>query len=290
MEYHLKAPGSFERIKQIDCFCLPPSKKFSKKDTLAIDLSGVNFIKPMGVIGILLLIESITQMDESKTPTVILVPPDDDGVLDYLLKVNFVNALKSLAPFKIPKGIKASGRRIRPVIPITRFHDPQDVENIANAMQNTFHQKFADLTSLLQPCHVVFSELAINAVEHAGSDGGFVLAQQYDYTSGSKLEIAVGDCGIGIPRSLGRTKKSSGTFYTDRETIMRVLDGGLSRISDPYRGYGLSHVKEELTYAPDRSLTLRSGTGYAILQAGGRPYSADCDYFPGTLAHAIIPC
>ncbi len=229
-------------------------------------------------------------MDESKAPDINLVAPANPEVLDYLLKVDFINALKSLCTWEIPEGIRASGRRIKPVIPITRFHNSQEVENIANAMQVTFHQEFTGLVTLLQPCHVVFSELANNAVEHANSDGGFVLAQQYDYPNGSKLEIAVGDCGIGISKSLKQNRKIKGKFNTDRQAIMLVLDGGLSRINDPYRGYGLSFVKEELIHAPDRSLTLRSGNGYAILYAGGRPYSANCDYFPGTLAHAVIPC
>ncbi len=150
--------------------------------------------------------------------------------------------------------------------------------------------QFAGLTTLLQPCDVVFSELAINAVEHAKSNGGFVLAQQYDYHDGSKLEIAVGDCGIGIPTSLKQNKKLKGKFNSDREAIKLVLGGGLSRINDPHRGYGLSNVKDEMIRAPDRALTLRSGSGYAIIYSGGRPYSASCSYFPGTLGHAVIPC
>lgn len=290
MEYLLRAPSQFDKIKQLDRLCLPPNRRLSSKDRLTIDLSRVNFIKPLGVIGVLLLIESLTKPGTKGGPDISLLPPNNGVVLDYLLKVNFIPALKSLCEWDISDGIRASGRRIKPVIPITRFHNSGEIENIANEMQTTFHENFTGLASLLQPCHVVFSELANNAVEHANSNGGFILAQQYDYEDGSKLEIAVGDCGIGIPGSLKQNARIRGKFGTDQEAIMLVLDGGLSRINDPYRGYGLSHVKEELIYAPDRSLTLRSGTGYAILRAGGRPYSASCDYFPGTLAYSVIPC
>jgi len=185
---------------------------------------------------------------------------------------------------------KDSGRKLKPVIPITKFRNPQDIENIAHAMQEKFHSEFIGLTTLLQPCHVVFSELAINAMEHANSNGGFVLAQQYDYIQGSMIEIAVGDCGIGISKSLKQKPQNKKLITSDRQAITLVLSGGLSRINDPYRGYGLNHVKEELIHAPDRSLTIRSGNGYAILGTGDRPYSANCKYFPGTLAHAVIPC
>ncbi len=290
MKYLLKAPKSFARIKQIDCFCLPFRSKLSAMDTVVIDLSGVDFIKPLGVIGVLTLVESITMMEEGRSPNIKIIAPSNSGVRDYLLKIDFINALKSLCDWKIPKGMKVSQRKIKPVIPITRFYDSGDIENIANAMQIMFRTELVGLATLLQPCYVVFSELAINAVEHAKSNGGFVLAQQYDYSDGSKLEISVGDCGIGISESLRQNRNISEKFHTDREAIMLTLAGGLSCVNDPHRGYGLYHVKEELVHAPDRSLTLRSGSGYAILNTGSRPYSAGCGYFPGTLAHAVIPC
>jgi hypothetical protein len=290
VKYLLEAPKSFDRIKQIDCLCLPLSRKLSNKDVVIIDLSNVGFIKPMGVISILLLVESITKMNGSEQPDLLLLPPANPEVLDYLLKIEFIPALKSLGRWKIPKKIKVSGHKIKPVIPITKFHNSQDIDDIAIAMQNIFHTELSGLTTLLQPCAVTFVELAINAVEHANSNGGFVLAQRYDYHDGAKLEVAVGDCGIGILKSLNQNKKIRGQFNSARQAITSVLQGGLSRLNDRYRGYGLHNMKDELIRAPDRSLTLRSGNGYAIIRTGRRPYSAKCAYFPGTLGHAVIPC
>ncbi|MFH0941586.1 MAG: hypothetical protein V1823_00955 [Chloroflexota bacterium] len=195
-----------------------------------------------------------------------------------------------MGEWDIPEDVRASNRKIKPVIPITRFRTSQDIENIGNAMQETFRTEFAGLTTLLQPCHIVFSELANNAVEHAFSHGGFVLAQQYDYSGGSRLEIGVGDCGIGIRNSLKQNCHIQGQFVTDSDAIKLVLNGGFSRIDDPHRGYGINHVREELTHIDDRSLTLRSGKGYAILTGGGRTFSSECELFPGTLAYAVIPC
>jgi hypothetical protein len=290
MKYALAAPRNFDRMKHIDRLCLPLSRKLSNKDLVIIDLSNVGFIKPMGVISVLLLVESIAKMDAPERPDLNLIAPAHPGVLDYLLKIELIAALKSLCEWKIPSRIKVGEGKLKPVIPIKRFCNWEEIDDIAVAMQNTFHTKLRGLATLLQPCDVVFSELAINVVEHANSNGGFVLAQQYDYRDGSKLEIAVGDCGIGILGSLNQNKKIRGQFNSDRQAITRVLQGGFSRHNNRYRGYGLHNMKEELIGAPDRSLTLRSGTGYAIIHAGRRPYSSQCAYFPGTLGHAVIPC
>ena len=287
MKYHLKAPRTFDGIEKITRFCLPTDSQLIDKDAVLIDLSDLHFIKPMGVIGILLLVESITK--NNINTKIILMPPKNSEVLDYLLKVNIIPALNILGKWKIPKGTTASGRRIKPVIPITRFKSSQEIEDIANQMEQTFAQKFSGLSSLLQPCHLVFSELADNVIQHANSSGGFVLAQQYDYSEGtnSNLQSVIV---IGIHTSLKQSTKLKGIEITDEDAIGLVLRGGISRMDDPYRGFGISHVKDELTHSPDRSLTLRSGNVYAILYAGEEPVIGTCNYFPGTLVHAVIPC
>jgi hypothetical protein len=288
VDYLLKAPRELTEIYQIDCFCLPTDWELSNNNSVFIDLSEIKFIKPLGVIGVLLLVESILKMKPE--PHIRIKSPKDSEVLDYLLKINFIEALKTFGSWKIPDGLKANGQRIKPVIPITRFENSWQIEEIANKMQQTFHTEFMGLSTLLQPCHVVFSELANNAVEHAQSNGGFILAQQYDYKSGSIIEISVGDCGIGIPKSLEQSEKSRGKYATDREAILLVLQGGFSSTNDPHRGYGLSNLVEGELNKADRSLTLRSGSGYAIINPGGNCTSSECKIFPGTLAHAIIPC
>jgi hypothetical protein len=290
MEYILTAPRVFDRMIQIDKLCLPKNSIYTPEDKIVIDLSNVTFIKPLGVIGVLLLVENITKLSVDIAPLIEIIPPKNSEVTDYLLKVNFVDVLVSLTEWNIQGELAVSGRRLKPVIPITRFRTPQEIENIANDMQGKFHTELARLTSLLQPCHLVFSELANNVIEHANSSGGFVLAQQYDYTEGSVIEIAVGDCGIGILSSLRQKHANKLLVTDDRQAIKLVLGGGFSRINDSYRGYGINHIMEEMIRAPDRVLTIRSGNGYSILSTGNKQYSAKCEFFPGTLTYAIIPC
>lgn len=281
----------FDRVKQVDYLSLP-THELTGHDTVTVDLSGLKFIKPLGVISILLLIESISKLPSAGQLTVNIIGPGSYDVLDYLLKIDLLNALRSMINLKIPDELVPSNREILPVIPITRFQKYQDVEDIAHAMQEVFHTELMGLTTLHQPCHSIFSELAHNSVEHAHSDGGFVLAQQYNFRKGKIIEIAVGDCGIGISKSLLQNPRIKGLFNTDEEAIKLVLDGGHSRIiDDTHRGYGLNHLRDdEVTPIRTRKLTLRSGTGYANIWNGGQIYSSQCKYFPGTLGYAVIPC
>jgi len=104
------------------------------------------------------------------------------------------------------------------------------------------------------------------------------------------LEIAVGDCGDGIPVTLGRNPALARRFSNDHEAIVLAIEDGVSCLDDPYRGYGLGYVRHEVTSATKRMLTIRSHSGYAIVYGSGHLYHDSCAYFQGTLAHAVIPC
>ena len=145
------------------------------------------------------------------------------------------------------------------------------------------------LGSLLKPCHVVFSELAENVVAHSGSHG-FVLAQRYEYKEGPVIDIAVGDCGIGVRRALWKNPALRRKLTDDREALVLAMTDGVTGIArDRYRGYGLGHVSAELT-APGRWLVLRSGNASAYWREGQRTRVSSCGDSVGTLVHAVIPC
>jgi len=288
--YRREAPIIFERTRQLDRMCLP-YQMLTRDDNIVIDLSRVSFIKPPALIGILVLLEGVSKMFTSGAPNISIFPPKDKSVLDYLLKVEFVEALRSLYDWEIPeKDLMTLGKRILPVIPITRFNNANDVEDIANRMQSTFRTKLVGLASLLQPCHVVFSELADNVLHHAESNGGFVLAQQYNYVRGPMLEIAVGDCGIGILASLSKKPAIAKQVKTEQGAIQLAMQDGITCFDNPYRGYGLGHVEWEVKHIAKRSLTVRSGTGYIIIRGGRHMFSDSCSLLRGTIVHTVMPC
>ncbi len=288
MEYNLKAPLIFDRAKKLDCFSIPLDD-LERNDAIVFDLSRVSFVRPPALIGILVIIERILQTNIG--PNLTLVLPKDKHVLDYFAKVGLPEAIQLLGEWEIPhEHLVASERKILPVIPITRFLDSDDVEQVANLMQQKFHTELLGLSTLLQPCHIVFSELADNVLHHARSNGGFILAQQYNYRRGPMLEIAIGDCGVGIPASLQQKHDISQQFTNDREAILLALKDGISSLPDPSRGFGLGYVEGEVKSVADRILTVRSGKGYAIIRGGGYVFCGDCKFWPGALFHVVIPC
>ena len=288
--YNCLAPLVFERTKQLDSVYLPLSE-IGKNDKIVFDLSSIKFIKPPALIGLLVLIESLIQKASNQRPNILITAPKDKHVLDYLLKINFVGTLQSMGGWKITGKMPTKiSRKIRPVIPITRFKTANDIENIATKMSEIFQTDLIGLSTLLQPCHVIFSELADNVIHHAGSGGGYILAQQYSYRNGPMIDIAVGDAGIGIPSSLRNNPNLAGLFTDDKSAIILALRDQVTRFDDPYRGFGLGHIKAELGSITKRSLTIRSGTGYAIVKGSGYTFTGVNKWLPGTIAHAVIPC
>jgi hypothetical protein len=293
-KYLCKAPIVFDRVRQLDCFALPLDE-ITSDDIVTFDLSCVNFIKPPGVIGILVAIETLLNLGE-RCPDIRIFPPSRNGVLDYLLKINFVDALRQLCSWEIPTEhlISPTSVKMRPVIPITRFKVADDVEDLANQMNSTFRTDFIGLETLLEPCHVIFSELADNVLHHAGSNGGFVLAQQYNYASGPLLEIAIGDSGLGIPISLAQNPDLASKLHSDQEAISLALQDGVTRFAGkPYRGYGLGYIHKHVEAAQNRMMTVRSGSGYVIIGYSKQDrytWADECRCLTGTLAHVVLPC
>ena len=288
MDYVLKAPIIFEKAKQLDCFHLPTSS-FKRGDRVVFDLLRVKFIKPPGVMGIINTIEYLARIDPNLKITI--YPPEDQFVLEYLVRVDLIKALEIFGKWKIPDEDRQTlGTKLSPLIPLQRFSTAMEVEKIAQLMEHTFRTELLGFSTLLQPCHVIFSELADNVLHHAGSDGGFVLAQQYNYREGPILEIAVGDCGIGILASLSGKQSLTKQIGSDKDAIELALEDGISCIADTHRGYGLGYVREELARVDDRILTMRSGNGYIIKRGSGYKFAEVCKHLPGTIAHAVIPC
>ena len=288
--YNCLAPLVFERTKQLDSVYLPLSA-IGRNDKVVFDLSPIKFVKPPALIGLLVLIESLTRKPADQRPNIMITAPTDKHVLDYLLKINFVGTLQAMGGWKITGKLPSKiSRKIRPVIPISRFKTANDIENIAIKMSEIFQTDLSGLSTLLQPCHVIFSELADNVIHHAGSDGGYILAQQYSYRNGPMIDIAVGDAGMGIPSSLRNNSKIAGLFTDDRSAIALALKDQVTRFDDPHRGFGLGHIKAELGSITKRSLTIRSGTGYAIVKGSGYTFTGVNKWLPGTIVHAVIPC
>lgn len=188
---------------------------------------------------------------------------------------------EDLIPYKAP---------VIPMVPCAHFKTDQDVEDLAIAMEERFATEFIGWAGLLQPCYLIFSELAANVVNHAQSDGGYVLAQQYNFRTGPVVDIAIADCGIGIRESLLQNP-DNGPYQSDCEAIGQALCEGISAIRNTHRGYGLYYVADNVQIAENRSLTIRSGNGILTLRGDGTITIQERQVLcPGTIVNVRVPC
>ena len=278
------APKNINTVEDID-FLLD----LVPQENTAVDLSRTTFVRPVGVVAILATLERLT-----KTPGVQEVnftAPANRDVNGYLRSVGVFDAMREHGQFRgtQPEDVYPELNLVRPMVSCTHFHDEAEILNLGEQMEERFRTEFQGFGSLLGTVDTVFSELANNVVYHADSGGGYVLAQEYRYSGGPVVEIAVADCGIGIRESLRKNPNNSGIF-TDVQAIESALQEGVSSIREQYRGYGLHHVSYDVQRHRSREMTIRSGTGTITLHGDGRLTILERRLtYPGTIVSVTIP-
>jgi anti-sigma regulatory factor (Ser/Thr protein kinase) len=286
----VKAPALFHRLDLLDRLLLS-LPELERRD-LHIDLTPVERWNPGTIIGTLVVVQYLRELQQKNHLPYVSVSyggPGQASALASLLGFSqMLGELFGAAPTTSRARVNAA-----PIIPAQRFSTSADVERLANEMAEVFQTQLIGLSFLLQPCHIVFSELADNVLHHAESGSGFVSAARIRHRERSgravdMVEIAVGDAGIGIPAAIRRNPALQPE--SDSSAIRLALQEGVSGLSDSYRGYGLWHVGQEIVRkAQQRSMVLRSGSGLVRLRGDGRLRRAEYKHFPGTLAHVMIP-
>ena len=281
----MRAPQQINTVHDIDFL-----QDFETTGKGVIDLGSVAFIKPVGIVALLATIERLTK--RFGIPNMGLKLPENPDVQEYLRLAGVFDVMREHVIFEgtQPEEMIAKMQQVRPMVSCTRFVKEFDIDQLANQMEDKFQTALVGYASLLPTCHKVFSELATNVVYHAESDGGYVLAQQYNYSSGPVVEIAVADCGIGIRASLQKNPGHS-MISSDLQAIERSLLEGVSSLEDPHRGYGLHDVTGDVKHNNNREMTIRSGQGILNIRGDGKvTRDYDSPIYSGTIVNVIIPC
>lgn len=270
-------------ISGLDCCCYN-SHVLRNYDAYIIDFSGLTFIHPSGIVATLCLIERLLEYGK---PTKVILPKNP-AINYYFSKIHMLDALKSLTKTAtMPMQLGDRMARLTPIIPVASFYNESEVEMIAQNIEATMsHQGY---TNLMWACHTIVAELAANVVQHSGGSRGWVLVQKYNYSGGHIIEIAVGDSGIGMRRSLSRNPLVASTIHDDKDAVKRAVSESVSRYTDPLRGNGLFYVCSEIL-ATDRKLSIRSGTACLVVHDDGRQIVYNRLPMVGVLAEARIPC
>lgn len=164
---------------------------------------------------------------------------DDAEFAAYAARMHLWDALKLEPPFSVNK-FDETGR----FHPLTRLDDPDTVEEVSSQLSHLFDREGAESVRSID---IAVSELVGNSYAHsdiAAGLRGLVCAQKW--TGGRKAQIAIGDCGIGVRRSLELGSEYQNELATENACELATRYEVTSKRGKGHSGYGLTLARQLL--------------------------------------------
>jgi len=266
---------------------------------LEIDLSGVEFIDPYGMVGLLEVGRHNLNFTNRKP---ILHLPILDSVVKYMERMNFFELAGEFYIIRADR-LSKGGSYMRKgysdvLLELTRIENSLDIHSIVtevkkrakSILQTHLHYDEGAIAGFI----VALSEVCQNIPEHS-EDIGLVGIQKYFYEkklNKNVVKIAVMDLGIGIKKSLGpKFSALYGRKWSDLMAIEKALFEGASRYEDLGRGHGLIKVREFVERWNGR-ISIRSRTAKVTTIPKwdrGSSLRVALSSFPGTQINITLP-
>jgi hypothetical protein len=253
---------------------------------LEIDLRPFDFVDVYATMGLALLVRS--SCCEGHYPRI--YAPTSDEVKAYLARQNFFEVISPW--YAIPQEFKDLKERRwdgNPrVAPLTLIERELNVTPVVFRIQRLLvSAEFGVPTAVADGVSKILTELLQNIPQHASigqdwEEAGIAVLQAYS----DRLELAVGDAGIGMKTSLQGNPVARGR--SDQELQILTLQHGLSRVPTKGRGTGLPSVATTIARLGGR-LRLQSGNCVTYVTAMGYR-SKPCTVFRGTQLQIRVPC
>jgi len=227
---------------------------------LVLDLTDIQFAEPT----LALRLAASEAVHDAEGIPFGVVPPRRPKVRDYLARAGLADLM----------GLEDPPQASDVMMPITRVRRVSDVEGVVEQFGN----RLDDASDLLpgrlagaaDALVVALSELCGNACSHGRNDHGtFVLAQRF---GASRLVLAIGDLGVGIPVHL-REALSLSEQTAQAEVIRQALERGVTGVRGQIRGNGLPATVEAIRELgmPAAELGIWSGAGRVRAQMRPQP-------------------
>lgn len=234
--------------------CLPIREPSRPCEAIRVDLGDLGFAAPMFMIRLRAFVEYHCAAGR----LVEVLPPVDTNVANYLSRMAVADDLPEGATFDLPQTQRRDLGDV--LIPVRRYRHPSEIDRLDDEIYELIQSRFQhSLGPTADAFTMALSEMCDNAATHGRSDHGlFVAAQSY---SGRRCEIAIGDCGIGIPNHMRRHYGDDGR--DDGEVIAHATEERVSGTGSSHRGFGYHHTIEKLL-APavtDGRVRVWAGTG-----------------------------
>ncbi len=257
-----------------------------------IDLQGITFIDPYGMVGLL----EIGELSQSEGVQKTLFLPGSEEVLKYLERMDFFKFAAHYFRLEPPKPdipekyLRSSYSDV--LLEITPIEKSDDIHFIVGKVKDRSHAILARHLNYdenaINNFIVALSEVCQNIIEHSEYKG-FVGIQKYRFQGIDKnvVKIAVMDIGIGFRKSLSERF----SLKNDLDAIEKGLLHGASRFAEKGRGHGLSAVRRFVKQWNGK-LSIRSGTAKLSIipeWARGKAKEMNLAYFPGAQINIMLP-
>ncbi|MBW4079997.1 hypothetical protein [Paenibacillus sp. S150] len=252
-----------------------------KDNELILDLSGITFIEPYGIVGLI----SAARYCRGKDISLKINLPQSLSLQRYLTVMNFFEEMRkyqhvSQGFFGFFNNFKKTDK---PLLELRKLEfQLGNFENIINftelldkRMEMMFEGVDAGTTSKQITTNLI--EVCQN-LEHS-LDFGYVAAQKYK--NPLTIQIAVMDLGIGFRGALEEQYNKKGEKLTDRRAIELALKPEIS--SRPTGGgHGLYRLSMYVKQNAGSELIIRTGTARCHLKHSGMRFEEGLAFYPGT--------
>jgi hypothetical protein len=156
----------------------------------------------------------------------------------------------------------------RGFLPVMDFRDEDGAVDAARGLVASLG--LPDASPAAGPLNIALTELAENVIFHSGRRYGAVAAQTW--AKNEQVELAIVDCGAGIPASIKRNPAHRG--LPDSAALRKAIDLLVSGLEDPSRGQGLWMVSQyvernggRLEIHSQRHVLVQTGAERAVREA-----------------------
>ena len=232
------------------------------ESTHILDLSGLGFVVPGGLLFLFFgLLEALR-----KLPYARLIIPRLHKLRGYLARIGFFHQLPvsvcvepALESYEREIPLVYHGNSIS-VFELTRIDTRQTLRGLIGKVSDTSQEYLGYDEEKAHDLETFISELGDNALRHADAKHVYSLMQGYGQGSDRRLELGIGDDGMGVAQSLSQAHDYN-FVGQDAEALTVAVKPRVSCLidSDPFRGNGLADVVTK-TYDNSGTLNIRSGS------------------------------
>jgi hypothetical protein len=250
-------------------------------NSAVLDLRRSTFVDAYGLVGCACLAESLMAAGQHAA----FHAPDLDDVRNYLSRMHLQETLDACGASVEGSPLPVVQEHAGPdqLLPLQTFRLIGDYEQLANLVWErlTGHVDSEVLSALYE----TLQELGANVLEHSQATAGYIAAQVYRRnTPDEYVLLAIGDCGVGVRRSLSAKYE----ITSDAEALRLALSANVSASGEPGRGQGLPSTAKLVTDLLGRVVVHSGGATIVCRQQRRIPMATRP--IEGTLVGARIPC